>query len=101
MANLLQTLKAGKPIRVPVSGTTEARITLGEFKGRKLIHIRKYFLDIENSTTEQITNRDEEAFKPTKKGVAFKYPDQFLELGEAIAQLTKEIQEESASRVNG
>ena len=47
----------GEPVIIQKSATEQVRISLNEFKGKKYIDIRTYYL------------ADDEEYKPTKKGV--------------------------------
>lgn len=58
--------------RVPHSSSTEVRVTEAVRKGEEFVDIRSFYLDVGEGSLEQVANRDEAVFKPTKKGVFMK-----------------------------
>jgi len=56
--------------RIPVNGSGEIRVSLGEYKGAKYVDVRKFYYEMpDGADTARIADRPEEDFKPTAKGI--------------------------------
>ena len=68
-SDILATIEAG--------ASTQIRVTKGEYKGRELIDVRKYYLD------------DNDEWRPTQKGIALS-PEQFDDVLDVLIKLKEE-----------